>query len=101
MAPDDVDQLVDVGALKRRRDQDDNRSFSAIDRFLIDVLDSRNALEVWHRRLESVLDLIDLRLVIASLGQINRHRPTIYRYSWTRLKIFTLSAWPTAPVISP
>ena len=52
IAPDDVDQIVDVRMLGRRRDQDDDRSFRAVDRFRIDVFDSRNPLEVWNRRLE-------------------------------------------------
>ena len=37
IAPDVVDQIVDVCALRRRRDQDDDRPFRAIDRLRVDV----------------------------------------------------------------
>ena len=77
MAPDDVDEIVEIGVLGIRGDQEHDRSICAVDRSLVDVFNARNPLEVRDCRLELALDLIDLGFVAASLGQINRHRLTI------------------------
>ena len=75
-ATDDVDQVLDILGLCRRRDQDDGRSLRSANRSFIDVIEARNALEVRNCRFEPLLDLVSPRSIIARLREINRHRLT-------------------------